>query len=109
MNTKWKSRYVPIMHQYVVEDAAGDEVATIKARPGTESDKIAAGLIAAAPELYAALWLLLGDRETEQTAVMSEKEKKAIARHAIKFAGGLFADVEKKILSMSKWYEGDDE
>ena len=78
---RWKSRYMPIEHAYVIEDEAGNEIARIKAQPGTDRDKNAARLIAAAPELASALRLLLGDGETP---ALSSEEKEAIARQALK-------------------------
>jgi hypothetical protein len=86
MSEKWKSRYVPITHEYVVEDEVGEVIARIAARPGTERDKMAARLIAAAPELYAALWLLLGEDETGQTDDLAAEEKRNIARDVLRRA-----------------------
>jgi len=85
---KWKSRYIPINHEYGIDDEDGRCVAILKAIPGTDRDRLAARLIAAAPDLLAALWVLVGDSETEKTACMSAEEKLAMARRALKLAGG---------------------
>jgi hypothetical protein len=106
MPNKWNARYVPITHEYAVEDDKGDLVASVRARPGTDADQRAARLIAAAPDLFAALWLLLGDEETAQTAVMDSEDKQAIARQALKRAA--LDGTADRVLRMSKWYEPDD-
>jgi hypothetical protein len=61
----------------------------------------------AAPALYAALWLLLGDEETAQTACMFEDEKRDIARAVLARAAS--PDDCEKILNMVTWVvSGDD-
>jgi len=88
-NIKWSVRYVPITHEYIITDDTGNLAATIKAVPGTEHDRIAARLMAAAPDLFVALWLLLGDEESPDSSCMSREEKQNFARQALKSAGGV--------------------
>jgi hypothetical protein len=84
VSEKWKSRYVPITHQYIVTDADENVIAVIQAVPGTERDKQAARLIAAAPDLLNAVRILTG---TEIPGGMADGEKAEVIREAVELAG----------------------
>jgi hypothetical protein len=84
----WAATYQPLKHQYVVTSQDDVIIAVVPVVTGTERDKEDARLIAAAPDLLDALVLLVGDDETEESAVMPDSEKRNMARAAIAKATG---------------------